>query len=125
MSDNQPQGRPAIKLDFTTGLDKLPPRPKMDESTTLASVTAGRELGFSGRAEPAPSPAPSPFLDGRRLRSRGANTQLNLKVTAEEKDAILRDAARFIHDPGSPINNIGEFVVYAVDFLRSHGRRAE
>jgi hypothetical protein len=94
----------------------------MDASTTLASVTAGRELGFSGRAEPEPSPTPAPLLDGRRLRSRGANTQLNLKVTAQEKDAILRDAARYIQDPASPIGNIGEFVVHAVDFFRAHSR---
>lgn len=109
--------RPAIKLDFTTGLEKLPPRPKMDATTTLASVSAGRELGFSGRAVEAPK------IDGRRLRSRGANTQLNLKVTAAEKEAILRDASVHIQDPGSPISNIGEFVVQAVEFFRMHGKR--
>ncbi len=106
-----PDSRPAIKLDFTTGLDSLPPRPKMDSETTKASVAAGRDLGFTGRLG-------VPSLDGRRLRSRGANIQLNLKVTAEEKDAILRDAATFILDPASPISNIGEFVVHAVEFLR-------
>jgi hypothetical protein len=125
MPDNRPDARPAIKLDFTSGLDKLPPRPKMDSATTLASVTAGRELGFSGRAEPAPPTPSTPFLDGRRLRSRGANTQLNLKVTAQEKEAILRDAARLIQDPTSPISNIGEFVVHAVDFFRAHRRHSD
>ena len=102
-----PDTRTAIKLDFMSGLETLPPRPKVDASTTIASVVAGRELGFSGRAEAAK-------IDGRRLRSRGANTQLNLKVTAEEKDAILREASRLIQDPLSPISNIGEFVVMAV-----------
>jgi hypothetical protein len=97
----------------------------MDSATTLTSVTAGRELGFSGRAEPAPLTPSAPFLDGRRLRSRGANTQLNLKVTAQEKEAILRDAARFIQDPTSPISNIGEFVVHAVDFFRAHSRHSD
>jgi hypothetical protein len=105
--------RPSIKLDFTSGLEKLPPRPKMDATTTEASVVAGREFGFSGRGE-------SSKIDGRRLRSRGANTQLNLKVTAEEKEAILRDASQLIQDPTSSINNIGEFVVLAVAFYRSH-----
>jgi hypothetical protein len=109
-----PESRPSIKLDFTSGLEALPPRPKMDAATTIASVAAGRDIGFSDRTD-------SPAIDGRRLRSRGANIQLNLKVTAEEKNAILRDATRFIQDPASPISNIGEFVVYAVNFLRTHG----
>ncbi len=108
-----PEPRAAIKLDFTSGLEKLPARPKMDSTTTQASVVAGRELGFSGRAA-------GMKLDGRRLRSRGANTQLNLKVTANEKDAILNDAALLIQDPASHISNIGEFVVHAVEFLRAH-----
>ncbi len=108
MSEN----RPAVKLDFMSGLEKLPPKPKMDASTTQASVIAGRELGFAGRE-------PAIKIDGRRLRSRGANTQLNLKVTAEEKDRILRTASLLIQDPGSPVSNIGEFVVLAVDFYRS------
>ncbi len=102
-----PDTRTAVKLDFMSGLETLPPRPKVDASTTIASVVAGRELGFSGRAEPTK-------IDGRRLRSRGANTQLNLKVTAEEKDAILREASRLIQDPSSPVSNIGEFVVMVV-----------
>jgi hypothetical protein len=85
----------------------------MDASTTQASVVAGRELGFSGRGE-------GSRIDGRRLRSRGANTQLNIKVTADEKEAILRDASQFIQDPSSPISNIGEFVVNAVEFYRAH-----
>ena len=108
--------RPAIRLDFTTGLDKLPPRPKVDASTTLASVVAGRELGFTGREVKQSEPK----FDGRSIRSRGANTQLNLKVTAAEKEAILRDAAVLIRDPHSGISNIGEFVVRAVEFYRSH-----
>ncbi len=107
-----PEARTAVKLDFTSGLDKLPPRPKMDAATTQASVVAGREFGFEGRNQEK--------IDGRRLRSRGANTQLNLKVTEEEKSQILRDASRLIQDPNSPIKNIGEFVVLAVAYFRSH-----
>ena len=106
------EARSAVKLDFTSGLDKLPPRPKMDAATTQASVIAGREFGFEGRHHDK--------MDGRRLRSRGANTQLNLKVTEEEKERILHDACRLIQDPTSPIKNIGEFVVLAVDYYRSH-----
>ena len=106
-----PEARPAVKLDFTSGLDKLPPRPNMDAATTQASVVAGREFGFEGRHQEK--------IDGRRIRSRGANTQLNLKVTEEEKRQILRDASRLIQDPNSPIKNIGEFVVLAVDYFRS------
>jgi hypothetical protein len=84
----------------------------MDASTTQASVAAGRELGFSGRTE-------GSKIDGRRLRSRGANIQLNLKVTAQEKEAILLEASALIQDPNSPISNIGEFVVYAVELYRA------
>lgn len=112
-----PDSRPAIKLDFTSGLDSLPPRPKMDPSMTIASVNAGREVGFTGRR------SDTPKTDGRRLRSRGANTQLNLKVTAQEKEAILNDASKLIHDPTSPISNIGEFVVHAVEFFRRNHSR--
>ncbi len=107
--------RPSVKLDFTSGLETLPAKPKMDATTTLASVTAGRELGFSSRQ----TPEPALPMDGRRLRSRGANTQLNLKVTASEKDLILTEAARHISDISSPISNIGEFVVMAVRFYKS------
>jgi hypothetical protein len=106
-----PDSRPAVKLDFTTGLDTSAARPKADASTTLASVAAGRELGFQGRTS-------AIKLDGRRLRSRGANIQLNLKVTAEEKDAILRAAAVYIQDSSSPISTLGEFVVLAVKKLK-------
>ena len=106
------EARSAIKLDFTSGLDKLPPRPKMDAATTQASVIAGREFGFEGRHHEK--------IDGRRLRSRGANVQLNLKVTEEEKERILRDAFQMIQDPNSPVKNIGEFIVLAVDHFRSH-----
>jgi hypothetical protein len=88
----------------------------MDNATTQASVVAGRELGFSSRAEPTIK------MDGRRLRSRGANTQLNLKVTAAEKDAILKEASRLIQDPSSPVSNIGEFVVLAVDFYTTRSK---
>ncbi len=107
-----PEARSAVKLDFTTGLENLPPRPKMDAATTQASVIAGREFGFEGRHHEK--------IDGRRLRSRGANIQLNLKVTEEEKNRILSDASRLIQDPNSPVKNIGEFVVLAVDYFRSH-----
>jgi len=108
-----PETRTPVKLDFMTGLDALPPRPKSNAATTLASVVAGRELGFAGRGE-------ATKIDGRRLRSRGATTQLNLKVTAEEKNMILKEASRLIQDPSSPISNIGEFVVFAVEFFRSN-----
>ena len=79
-------------------------------------MVAGRELGFSGRDT-------GSKIDGRRLQSCGANTQLNLKVTAAEKEAIHRDASQLIQDPASSINNIGEFVVLAVEFFRT--RRAQ
>ncbi len=81
----------------------------MDAATTQASVIAGREFGFEGRHQEK--------IDGRRLRSRGTNTQLNLKVTEDEKSQILRDASRLIQDPNSPIKNIGEFVVLAVAYF--------
>jgi hypothetical protein len=108
MSDS----RPAVKLDFVTGLEKLPARPKMDEQTTQASVVAGRELGFSARAA-------ASRIDGRRLRSRGANTQMNIKVTAAEKEMILAEASEMIQNPASRISNIGEFIVHAVELYRS------
>ena len=107
--------RTGVKLDFMTGLEKLPAKPRVDPvATTIASVAAGRELGFTARQE-----APTlQKLDGRRLRSRGANTQLNLKVTDGEKEAILEEASRHIQDPLSPVSNIGEFVVMAVEFYK-------
>lgn len=109
--------RPAVKLDFMSGLDTLPPRPKMDAATTQASVVAGRQLGFAGRTD-------ATKIDGRRLRSRGANTQMNLKVTPDEKDRILKSAASLIQDPSSGVRNLGEFVVMAVDYYRqSQGLR--
>lgn len=107
-----PEARSAVKLDFTSGLDQLPPRPKMNAATTQASVNAGREFGFEGRHHEK--------IDGRRLKSRGANIQLNLKVTEEEKQRILLDASQFIQDPKSPVRNIGEFIVLAVDYYRAH-----
>ncbi len=68
-----PDSRPSVKLDFTSGLDKLLTKPLADPAaTTLASVAAGRQLGFSAWQN-APT---EQKLDGRRLRSRGANTQL-------------------------------------------------
>jgi hypothetical protein len=119
--------RSPIKLDFTSGLDKLPPRPRADAQTTQASVTAGRELGFTGRIEAAahapllPAIPVSPVaakLDGRRLRSRGANIQMNIKVTAEEKERILQEASLAIQDPTLRIKNIGEFIVHVVNLYR-------
>lgn len=107
-----------MKLDFISGLEQLPSRPKMDESATQASVDAGRELGFSGRQAPAPAQTQQK-MDGRRLRSRGANIQMNLKVTAEEKDMILAEAVELIQNPMSPVSSIGEFVVYAVELYKS------
>ena len=107
--------RQSVKLDFTSGLEKLPPKPRVDPvATTLASVVAGREVGFSARQEHALPPR----LDGRRLRSRGANTQLNVKVTEAEKEEILEEASRHIQDPRSPISNIGEFIVMAVEYYK-------
>lgn len=108
--------RPAIKLDFTTGIEKLPPRPKMNALTTHASVIAGRELGFTERGT-------ATKLDGRRLRSRGANIQLNIKITEQEKAEILMAAAELIQDATSPVTNIGEFVVLAVNFYRNNRPR--
>lgn len=105
------ESRQSVKLDFMSGLESLPPRPKMDATTTQASVIAGRELGFAGRA-------PGTKIDGRRLRSRGANTQLNLKITEDEKQRIVVDASRLIQDSSSPVSSIGEFVVLAVDYFR-------
>ncbi len=61
-----PEVRPAVKLDFASGLEVLPPRPMMDAATTEASVVVGRQLGFSGRTS-------ETIVDGRRLKSRGAN----------------------------------------------------
>ncbi len=111
--------RPSVKLDFTSGLEKLPAKLRVDPAaTTLASVAAGRELGFSARQEAPPPPPPPLKLDGRRLRSRGANTQLNLKVTEAEKQAILEEASRHIQDPLSPVSNIGEFVVMAIEHYK-------
>lgn len=112
-----PDTRPGVKLDFTSGLDKIPAKPRADAAAiTLASVAAGRELGFSARQE-----TPSvQILDGRRLRSRGANTQLNLKVTESEKEEILAEAGRHIHNPMSPVSNIGEFVVMAVSYFKQN-----
>ena len=39
------------------------------------------------------------------------------------EEAVPRDASRLIQDPARPINNIGEFVVLAVEFFRT--RRAQ
>ncbi len=108
--------RVPIKLDFMSGIDKLPPRPKVNALTTQASVQAGREVGFSERGI-------GSKLDGRKLRSRGANIQLNIKITEQEKAEILQDASELIRDPQSPVTNIGEFVVYAVNFYRKHRGR--
>lgn len=118
--------RTPVKLDFTSGFETLPIRPKADESTTQASVAAGRELGFSARVAipsyaPSVGPVATPAIDGRRLRSRGANTQFNLKVTQAEKDMILQEATRHIQNPTSPVSNIGEFVVLAVSFYKAQG----
>jgi hypothetical protein len=113
--------RSAVKLDFTTGLDQLPPRPKMDDETTQASVSAGRELGFNTRVSTVERPPRR--SDGRRLRSRGANIQMNIKVTADEKEMILKEASRYIQDPLSGIKNIGEFIVRAVENYQSIQRR--
>jgi len=112
--------RSAVKLDFTTGLDELPPRPKRNEETTQASVSAGRELGFNTRVSSNQKPVSR--FDGRRLRSRGANIQMNIKVTAEEKEMILKEASKHIQDPSSGIKNIGEFIVRAVENFRSTER---
>ncbi len=75
-------------------------------------MNAGREFGFERRHHEK--------IDGRRLRSRGANIQLNLKVTEEEQQRILLDASRLIQDPKNPVKNTGEFIVLAVDYYRTH-----
>ena len=115
------EARKPVKLDFMSGLDKLPERPKVDEAATQAALNAGREMGFSSRVAPPAEPEPAmliPRLDGRRLRSRGANTQMNIKVTPEEKEMILTEAAELIQNPRSEVGSIGEFVVYAVRLYR-------
>jgi hypothetical protein len=112
------ESRPGVKLDFTTGLEAAPKRPKPDDSTTLASVVAGRELGFSAR-EPLP-PAVTERASASPLPLDGANIQFNLKVTQAEKDMILLEASRHIQDPLSAVSNIGEFVVLAVEYYKEH-----
>jgi hypothetical protein len=109
--------RTPIKLDFTSGLEKLPQKPKGTELTTQASVAAGREVGFDSRAA-------AIRVDGRKLRSRGATTQMNIKVTADEKETILLEASKLIKDPSSLISSVGEFVVMAVDFYRKQNAGA-
>lgn len=104
--------RPAVKLDFTSGFESLPERPKADGYTTQRSVKAGRELGFANRGE-------GTKIDGRKLRSRGPTVQLNLKVSPEEKETILRAANELIHDPDSRVTSIAEFVVHAVEVFKT------
>ena len=106
-----PETRPAVKLDFTSGFDSLPERPKADEYTTQRSISAGRELGFANRGD-------GTKIDGRKLRSRGPTVQLNLKISPEEKETILRAANALIQDPDSRVTSIAEFVVHAVEVFR-------
>ncbi len=108
--------RSAVKLDFTSGLDTLPERPRVDEYTTQRSVKAGRELGFANREE-------NKKIDGRKLRSRGPTVQLNLKIRPEEKEMILRAANELIHNPDSRVTSIAEFVVHAVEAFRKQQLR--
>lgn len=75
-----PEARSAVKLDFTSGLDKLPPRPKMDASTPQASVVAGREFGFEGAA-------------ARKKDRRQETEKPRSKHTAESQSHRRREAA--------------------------------
>ena len=111
-----PEPRSAVRLNFTEGLEAIPPRPKRDSTTTDASLDAGREFGFSDRSS-------SDVVDGRSLRRKGAHKQLNLKVRPEDKTRIVMEAQKLMNDPAHPVTSIGEFVVFAVDFYRKHSSR--
>ncbi|AXC15998.1 hypothetical protein ACPOL_6788 (plasmid) [Acidisarcina polymorpha] len=102
------------------GFDELSPRPEKDEETTPALLSAGPELSSNTRVSS--NQKLTRRIDGRKLRSRGANIQMNIKVTAEEKEMILREASKHIQDLSTGIKNIGEFVVRAVENYRATER---
>jgi hypothetical protein len=111
MSDN----RKGVKLDFTSDIPNLPSRPKVDATT---SVVAAQEVGFLAESGSKPVNKPLSKPDGRKLRRRGNNTQMNIKVSDEDKEVILSEAEGLIKDKSSNIRSIGEFVVYVVDLYR-------
>jgi hypothetical protein len=119
---SEPRSR--VKMDFVSGISDL--RTKPDPETTELAVAAGREVGFLEKPEttrsvyagivklPAVEQASSgKKIDGRTLRSRGADTQLNVKVTAAQKLAIINAANICIQDPYSNIRSVGDFIVRA------------
>jgi hypothetical protein len=113
--------RPRVKMDFVSGISDL--RTKPDAETTELAVAAGREVGFLENPDTTrsvhtgtvklPSVEQARKIDGRTLRSRGADTQLNVKVTAAEKLAIINAANICIQDPYSKIRSVGDFIVRA------------
>jgi hypothetical protein len=116
-----PDNRTPVKLDFMTPIPTLPTRPKVDPSTTAASVSAAQDIGFLA-SEPAPNAKAidkeHSKIDGRKLRRRAQKIQLNLKVYEEEKMMILQLAEEVIEDPNSSIRSVGELVVRAVEAYR-------
>ena len=119
---SEPRSR--VKMDFVSGISDL--RTKPDPETTELAVAAGREVGFLENPEttrsvhtgtvtlPTVEQASSgKKIDGRTLRSRGADTQLNVKVTAAQKFAIINAANVCIQDPYSNIRSVGDFIVRA------------
>jgi hypothetical protein len=119
-----PEPRARVKMDFVSGISDL--RTKPDPETTELAVAAGREVGFLEKPETArqvhsdtgnlpavEQPSVGKKIDGRTLRSRGADTQLNVKVTAAQKLAIMNAANICIQDPYSNIRSIGDFIVRA------------
>jgi hypothetical protein len=111
-------------MDFVSGITDL--RTKPDPETTELAVAAGREVGFLENPEATrlvhtgtvklptiDQASPGKKIDGRTLRSRGADTQLNVKVTAAQKSAIINAANICIQDPYSNIRSVGDFIVRA------------
>ena len=117
MSDS----RTPVKLDFMTPIPTLPTRPKVDTSTTVASVSAAQDIGFllpSPEVQTKVVDKEKNKIDGRKLRKRAQKIQLNLKVYEEEKMMILQLAEEVIEDPHSSIRSVGELVVRAVEAYR-------
>jgi hypothetical protein len=110
--------RSPVKLDFISDIPNLPPRPKVDPQTTASSLEAAQSVGFLAENGPKLVSNTSGKPDGRRFRRRGANVQMNIKVTEKEKDVILQEAEELIMDKTSNIRTIGEFVVHVVDLYR-------